>query len=147
MNLAMLSADLKREEGYSPTVYKDTEGLWTVGHGFLVDPSRHGCGLTPAECDMILHHRIQAVVADLRSRLPWFPEAPEQVQRALANMAYQLGVAGVMRFAKTLELLRLRKYEDAAREALDSKWAEQTPARARRIADLFRQAAWDERIG
>lgn len=145
MNLALLSADLKRDEGYSPTVYKDSEGLWTVGIGFLVDPTRHGCGLTPVECDLILHHRIAIVHGDLSNRLPWLPEAPEPVQRALMNMAYQLGVVGLMRFTETLELLRKRKYEDAARESLDSAWAVQTPARAQRMADLFRQAAWDQR--
>lgn len=56
----------------------------------------------------------------------------------MANMAYQLGVSGVLRFRKMLEALRAGDREKAAEEALDSAWATQTPERAQRVARLIR---------
>jgi len=63
---------------------------------------------------------------------------PPDVRRALLNMAYQLGVSGLLNFSKMLTALQAGDREEAAREALDSLWAKQTPNRARRVALLLR---------
>ena len=60
-------------------------------------------------------------------------------QRALANMAFNLGMPTLQRFSRMLRALEAGEYEAAAREALDSRWARQVGARAERIAELFRE--------
>ena len=52
-------------------------------------------------------------------------------------MAYQLGVNGVGNFSKMLNALESGDRETAAIEALDSKWATQTPERAERVANMI----------
>jgi len=67
----------------------------------------------------------------------WWQALLESQRRALGNMAFQLGIAGLMKFRKTLRYLQEGNYPAAATEALDSKWAEQTPERATRVAELL----------
>jgi lysozyme len=53
-------------------------------------------------------------------------------------MAYQMGVDGVLKFKKMMIALQAENYEAAYKEALNSKWAQQTPERAQRVALLIR---------
>lgn len=140
MDRQQLRADLIRDEGWSPYVYDDTLGFATIGYGFLVDP-RRTAGLPRDVADFWLDKHIDATVQLLRARWPAWDRQPEEVQRATANMAYQLGVSGLMGFRKMLAALEAGDRPEAARQALDSRWArDQTPARAKRIASLIRGA-------
>ena len=69
-------------------------------------------------------------------------QLPTDIRVALSNMAYQLGASGVMRFRKMVAAFKAGDFAEAAREALDSKWAKQdTPNRAKRVAALIAGAA------
>ncbi|WP_414717526.1 hypothetical protein [Steroidobacter sp.] len=57
-------------------------------------------------------------------------------------MAYQLGTNGVTNFKRMCAALRIRDYSAAAIEMLDSTWAKQTPARAKRMAEIMRTEEW-----
>lgn len=122
-----------------PHAYQDTLGYWTVGYGFLVD-ERRGAGIPKVVADFWLDHEIEARWKALAHALPWLPDEPEPVQRAVQNMAYQLGVRGMLNFRRMIAALQAGNYAEAAREALDSTWARQTPNRARRVAALIRSA-------
>lgn len=131
--------DLVRDEGFEPLAYRDHLGKLTIGIGFLIDPDEPGRIEMPrAVANLwmleILNERRQA----LDKAIPWWAELSDGRQRALLNMAYQLGVAGLLKFRKTLILLQASEWAVAAEEALDSRWARQTPARAERISDLLK---------
>jgi len=132
-----LIEDLKTDEGWSPTVYKDTEGYDTIGYGFLVDVRRGG-GLPKRIAEQWLEYAAQRRWWALCSKKPFLLEMPEHVQRAVGNMAYQLGVNGVIGFRNMLAALERFDFDTAAREALASRWATQTPRRAERVARLMR---------
>jgi len=85
----------------------------------------------------LLAHDIGVAEAGLDRRWPWWRDLPEPWQRALINMAFQLGVGGLAGFRRMLAALRQRDGPGAMREALDSVWATQTPERAARVAALF----------
>lgn len=138
MNLAALKEDLIEDEGFSKHVYKDNLGYWTVGFGFCIDDRRKDCGLELEDCLVILDKKIQRIYNDFNRRLPWFHKLPDGRQRALCNMAYQMGVDGVMKFKKMMIALQHENYDAAYNEALSSKWATQTPDRAKRVALLIR---------
>lgn len=140
MDRAQLVEDLKHDEGWEPYPYRDTEGYLTIGYGFLVDPNKPP-GMPRSIGEIWLTHNVDQLYRAVRLSLPWFDSAPEPVQRALCNMAYQLGVSGLLGFKKTLLLIERGRYYEAADEALDSLWAKQTPNRARRVAGLIRSAA------
>ena len=128
---------LKEDEGWSPYVYKDTLGFDTIGYGFLVD-ARKGQGLPKTIAEAWLIRLITDDREELLTRLPWIEDQPENVQIALSCMCYQLGINGLVRFQRMLKALFDGDREQAAFEALNSKWASQTPERAKRMAKLLR---------
>ena len=132
-----LIEDLKQDEGWSPSAYKDHLGFLTIGYGFLIDERRGGEVPKPiAEAWLTFAASIRwNQLVDIH---PWMQDQHEDVQRALGNMAYQLGVAGVGKFRNMLAALQEGDREEAAVHALDSTWSDQTPARANRVATLIR---------
>lgn len=133
-----LRADLIREEGVILHAYQDSLGLWTLGCGRLIDKSRGG-GITEAEAMYLLDNDITRVGQALNEKLPQFRLYPEIVRRALLQMAFQLGVSGLLAFKQMIAALDAEDYQAAATAALDSRWARQTPARAARVSALIRE--------
>lgn len=134
---------LSRDEGRKHCVYRDHLGFWTVGVGFLVDDRKPGAGLRDEEIDFILANRVALIESDLSRRYPWFVLLNEARRGALVNMAFQLGVTGLAGFRNMLTAIGEKRWADAERHALDSKWAQQdTPERARRVARQIRTGEW-----
>lgn len=132
-----LLSDLKGDEGWNPFAYEDQLGYTTVGYGFNID-RRSGEGLSPEDGEIILARKAENHWNSLVKAIPWITNQPEDIQRALANMSYQLGTSGVLRFSIMLDALKRGDRETAAVNALYSEWAKQTPERAERIANLIR---------
>lgn len=131
-----LIEQLDRDEGRIRHAYQDHLGFWTIGVGILID-ERKGGGLDDEEIDWLLNRRIEKARASLVKRLPWVSQLDKARQDGLVNMAYQMGVDGVLGFPKMLAALQSQRWREAERQALDSKWSKQTPERARRIARQF----------
>lgn len=136
-----LTKQLRRDEGVKRSAYQDHLGFWTIGVGRLVD-ARKGGGLRDSEIDMLLANDIADRVKALSEAIPWFDDLTEARQGALLNMAFQLGTAGLLAFATTLAHVRAGRYQDAAAAMLKSKWAQQTPMRAMRIAQQMEDSQW-----
>lgn len=144
--IAQLRLDLIREEGRRLDVYYDTERKLTVGIGHLVvrgdaefgKPEGHM--ITEKRCQELFEHDVARTVSGLQTALPWLADQPQDVQRALTNMAFQMGVAGVLAFKNTLMYIRRKDYATAYTNGLQSKWAKQTPARANRVLTLIKNA-------
>ena len=132
-----LVEDLKLDEGWAASAYQDHLGYWTIGYGFLID-GRKGGELPKKIGEQWLHHAVSTRWWALCEQQPFLLHQPEDVQRAVGNMCYQLGVNGVLRFKKMLSALAAGDREKAADEALDSTWAKQTPNRAMRVSNLLR---------
>lgn len=132
-----LRQDLKSDEGWRPFAYQDHLGFWTIGYGFLIDQRRGGEIPMPI-AEAWLTYAVTERWNQFVSKFPWLDDQPEAVQRALGNMAYQLGVGGVSNFKNMLKALQAGDRAGAAAAALDSRWATQTPKRARRVAALIR---------
>jgi lysozyme len=139
VNTDALLDTLKGDEGWSPYVYNDTEGFATVGYGFLID-ARKGVGLPRPVAEFWLRYAVNERLEALSKRWPAFASQPEDVQQALGNLAYNIGVAGVLGFAKMLGALERGDRKEAAEHLLDSKYATQVPNRAGRVARLLRGA-------
>lgn len=131
-----LRDQLQRHEGWVPHAYRDHLGFWTIGYGRLVDPARGG-GISQEEGALLLSNDIERVVRSLHDRIPWFARLPSRKKQALSNMAFQLGVNGLLGFRRMLKAVQHQNWSAARREALDSRWAKQTPARAQEIADML----------
>ena len=137
-----IAKQLKSDEGFRRTVYQDHLGYWTIGVGRLVDPGRPGSGLRDDEIEHMLRNDIEDRIMALGNAFPWFVELDEARQGVLVNMAFQLGMTGLRGFVTTLDLIAKRRYAEAAAQMLKSKWAQQTPARAARLAEQMKTGKW-----
>ena len=138
-----LTAQLRSDEGIKATAYQDHLGFLTIGVGRLIDSRKPGAGLRPDEIDYLLKNDIEDRVQALTKALPMlFPKLDEARQGVLVNMAFQLGTSGLLGFKSTLALIAAGKYTEAAEQMLKSKWATQTPARAKRLAEQMKTGEW-----
>lgn len=137
MDRSKLQAELTRDEGKVPYVYKDSLGYDTIGIGHLVD-KRKGGKLSEAAISFIFNEDVDEAVADLDKALPWWREMTDARQRVLVNMRFNLGLQGLLSFKNTLAMMQKGDYEGAAKGMLNSKWATQVGQRAIRLADMMR---------
>lgn len=142
-------------EAFRSCVYKDSKGYWTVGIGFLVDDRVKGAGLSREEAGVILNMRLEKLYFQiLPQKLPWIFDLSLPRQAVLVDMAYNLGVAGLLGFKKMLAALGIAAsarspmnrdafIAQAVAEMLDSKWArEDVPNRAARLAKQMATNTW-----
>lgn len=126
---------LKPEEGYRQFPYKDTVGKITIGYGFnLTD-----IGLYPEESEFMLKFRTHKALTDVLSHLPWSQSLTEGRRVVLTDMAYNLGIGGLMAFKTFLGALESMDYDKAADAMLNSLWAKQVGNRAIKLSDMIRK--------
>jgi len=132
---------LRRDEGESPTCYQDHLGYWTIGVGRMID-ARKGGGLRPDEVAYLLNNDIISRREALKDALPFFAELSSARQGVLINMAFNMGVAGLLKFKQMLAAVEAQHWGIAAKEMLDSNWARQVPKRAVRLASQMETNLW-----
>lgn len=136
MNRERLQHQLLTDEGLRLKPYRCTAGRLTIGVGRNLDDR----GITREEALLLLENDITDFWSRLRTALPWVEAAPEGVQEALLNMAFNLGLDGLLGFRQTLSLLAARDYAGAAAAMRASKWARQVGQRAERLAEMVAAA-------
>jgi len=141
---SLLRARLQVNEGLRLTVYDDAtgkpitkgsvvKGFPTIGYGCRVDEP-----ILEAEAGRMLDARMDAKIVETDARFPWVVSLDPTRRSVIYEMAYQMGVAGLAKFTRTLALIRRGEYEAGAAAMLQSKWARvQTPARAQRLSRIM----------
>ncbi len=128
---------LEQEEGVVRHAYQDSRGFLTIGIGVNIDP--RGPGLTDDEVFYLFHNRTEPLIGKLDAHMPWWRSLSENRQLALLDMAFQMGVEGMMGFGNMLAMMQAGLYQQAAQEGMDSVWARETPERARRVTARIAQ--------
>ena len=137
--MSQIVQDLVRDEGFEAFAYRDHLGKLSIGIGFLIDPDEPGRIEMPrVVADLWMIEILKERRRALDTAIPWWRDLSDGRQRALLNMSYQLGTAGLLKFKIMLVRLASADWDAAASEALDSLWARQTPARAKRIYELLK---------
>jgi len=136
MDKKQLTKELRRDEGVVPFAYQDHLGYWTIGVGRLIDKKKGG-GLSDAEIDFLLSNDIDRFEKQIIDALPWYSGLDDVRQRVLVNMAFNLGIAGLLGFKNTLAMIERGDYAGAAKGMLASKWATQVGERAKRLATMM----------
>ena len=119
-------------EGFRSEMYICPAGRLSIGYGYNLE-----AGMSEREARALMILKYEEIFTGL-TRHAWWESLSDGRQRALAEMAYQLGAAGLLRFQRMLSAIEAGDFDSAADEMLDSQWAEQTPSRARHCADLMR---------
>lgn len=129
--MSKLIDQLKRHEGIRLKPYRCTAGVLSIGYGRSLETK----GITLYEAEILLNHDVGAVVSSLKNELIFWERLDHVRQEALINMAFNIGVTGLMKFKKTLSMIAGGDYLDASIEMLDSKWAIQVPKRAKELSE------------
>lgn len=134
MNKAKLAEQLKKHEGIKLKPYTDTVGKLTLGIGRNLEDK----GITEQEALFMLNNDVDYFYNKLCQRIGWMKTLNDARQNVLVNMAFNLGIAGLMSFKKMLLACEHGNFKIAATEMLSSKWAEQVGYRANELAEQMR---------
>ena len=125
---------IKHHEGFRSRVYKCTEGYDTIGYGFAIKDLE----LDEDLAEEILLRKLEKLIKRVRNKFDWLDSVPHEVQGVIVEMSYQMGLSGVSKFKKALHAMLMFQWKLAATELLDSRWAKQTPNRAKELSDIIR---------
>jgi lysozyme len=131
-----IAASLKVEEGYRAHCYICTAGAHTVGYGRNIDADG-GIGISEDEAEYLLRNDIQRTIEECK-QWDWFDDLDPNRQSVMVQLCFQLGRPRLSNFKRMLTALAKQDYETAAIELLDSRFAEQVPERANRLAEKMR---------
>lgn len=134
MNKVKLAEQLKKHEGLRLKPYIDTVGKLTLGIGRNLEDK----GVTEQEALFMLNNDVDYFYSKLCQRIDWMKNLDDARQNVLVNMAFNLGITGLMTFKKMLLACEHGNFKIAATEMLNSKWAEQVGYRANELAEQMR---------
>ena len=142
MNMDRLLESVKKHEGYRNKVYLDTLGKRTVGVGHLCVEDFWEDDKEYEEKFLmdILKKDLQEAIKGARELMEEKDclEIDDKAEEILIEMVFQLGKTGVSKFKNMWKALSELNYVGASYEMLDSKWAKQTPNRAKDMAQIMK---------
>jgi len=141
MNRDKIIKMLSLHEGRVPHAYQDSLGYWTIGVGHLID-KRKGGRLPEHIIDALLDWDAGEKWQELLRRAPWVEDLDDVRQAVLLDMAFNLGVTGLLKFKNTLKAVRAGDWDAAAAGMMNSLWAKQVKTRAVRLAHMMRTGEW-----
>lgn len=147
---------LQIDEGLKLTVYKDTEGYWTVGIGHLLS-KKPSVDIAKSVLDSQIGRTTNGTITDAEARKLFQTDVDKAIQQiklnstlapiyaayddtrkqALINMVFQLGIDGAAGFKNSLTLVKTGSYSQALTNLRKSKWYSQTPKRAERVIQVL----------
>jgi len=133
INRDAMVRQLRLHEGERLKPYRCTAGKLTIGVGRNLEDR----GITAAESAMLLANDIADMERELQRALPWVTRLDDVRQRVLLDMAFNLGIVGLLNFKRTLAAVQAGQYQQAATMMLDSRWAGQVGQRAERLSRMM----------
>lgn len=141
-------------EGLRLQVYKDTLGIDTIGIGRNLEdrgiskeeldwmdyPSIdhvYEWGITEADAVYLAQNDVQIVEDELLNAHPCLDRLDSVRQLVLIDMAYNMGVPRLCLFKKMWSAIHVDDFVTAAKEMLDSRWANQVKGRATKLANAM----------
>ena len=138
-------------EGLRLQVYKDTLGIDTIGIGRNLEdrgitkeeldwmdiPSMDAVyeyGITEADAMYLAKNDVQIVEEELVRAHPCVDKLDAVRQLVLVDMAFNMGVPRLSKFKKMWNAVHENKFDIAAKEMLDSRWAVQVKSRSTKLA-------------
>ena len=137
--LAALKAELRQDEGLRLLAYQDAGGVWTIGYGHTGPGVRKGLLRNEPQADAQLAADIAKAESDCARYLAWWGKLDDARQEVLANLAFNLGIAGLLKWHHMLTAVEAGDYTRAAADMLATEpWCSQVGKRAERLAGLMR---------
>ena len=142
-------------EGLRLQVYKDTLGIDTIGIGRNLEDRGitkeeldwmdipnidvvYEMGITEADAVYLATNDVQIVEEELVRAHPCVDSLDAVRQLIVIDLAFNMGVPRLNKFKNMWAAIENEDYPTAAKEMLDSRWAEQVKGRATRLSDIMR---------
>ena len=144
MDIEKLREEIEYDEGSVNKIYLDHLGLATFGIGHLVTEWDEeygwevGTPVSEDRCIAAFDSDIKNVLSDCNKLYSDFDELPEEVQRIIANMMFNMGRPRLSKFKGMKRGVDARDWNAAADEMVDSKWYRQVTKRADRLVERMR---------
>jgi len=144
MDLNKLQAELEIDEGCMYEIYLDHLGYATFGIGHLVlesDPEygwEVGSSVDTVRVHETFESDIETVLSDCNKLYSDFEDLPEEAQRVIANMMFNMGRPRLSKFKGMKRGVDARDWNAAADEMVDSAWYRQVTNRADRLVERMR---------
>ena len=144
MNIEKLREELEIDEGCKYEIYLDHLGYPTFGIGHLItdDYPEYGWEVG-ASIDTVRVHEafesdIEGVLSDCSKLYSDFGDLPEEAQRVIANMMFNMGLTRLSKFKGMKRGVDAKNWNQAADEMVDSRWYHQVTNRANRLVERMR---------
>lgn len=139
---------LKRHEGLKLHTYVCPSGKLTIGYGHNLTDNpvwglQRGDKVSARQAEDLLKRDMVAVARELDGKIPWWRSFNEPRQATILNLAFNMGVSGLMEFQKMLAALRQADYGKASEEMIDSAWYGQVGVRADELVKQMRTGEWE----
>jgi lysozyme len=147
MDIDKLREELKRDEGCVHSVYLDHLNLKTVGIGHLLTEWDEeydkpvGTEVSEERVNELFAKDIGVTIEECKVLYEHFDDLPEEAQRIIANMMFNLGRPRLSKFKKMREAVMDANWIEAAIQMEDSLWAKQVPNRAERLCERMRNVS------
>lgn len=144
-------------EGCCSCAYIDSTGHPTIGVGYLLTPSRSselssvganynsivsgGEELNTQQISQLFGNHLSTAVSAAQSIFPNFNSLGGNAQKALVDMAYNLGQGGLNQFTGLKNAITSGNYAGAAAAAQDSLWCKQVKTRCTDVMNLLQNGA------
>ena len=144
MDMVKLRWELESDEGVKYEIYNDHLGYATFGIGHLIldsDPeygSEVGTPVSESRVIEAFESDIVQVLSDCETLYPDFESLPEDAQRIIANMMFNMGRPRLSKFKGMKRGVDSRDWNAAADEMVDSAWYKQVTNRAERLVTRMR---------
>jgi GH24 family phage-related lysozyme (muramidase) len=139
MNIDELRQEIQNDEGRVNSVYLDHLNLPTVGIGHLIKESdpEHGLPvgtvIDDERINELFDQDIKVTLSECEQLYGNFNDLPEEVQKILANMMFNLGRPRLSKFRKLCKAVADRNWQECAVQMEDSRWHKQVTNRANRL--------------
>ncbi len=156
INRDKLTSQLIKHEGKRTKVYKDSEGIPTIGVGFnlkradaksLIDSLKLNyedvlagkSELSDEQIGELLRHDIEMAITDCKSVVKNFDSLSDVRKRVLVDMMFNLGKSRFSDFKKMLAAVEASNFEEAAKQMKNSKWCGQVKVRCDTLCLMIRE--------
>ena len=139
MNIDELRQEIQNDEGRVNSVYLDHLSLPTIGIGHLIKESDPEYGLPVGtvvddeRVNELFDQDIKVTLYECEQLYGNFNDLPEEVQKILANMMFNLGRPRLSKFRKLCKAVADRDWQECAVQMEDSRWHKQVTNRANRL--------------
>ena len=150
VNVKQVYEEIASDEGKILHKYLCSESHPTVGIGHKVlntDPeanlpihdaygevSEDEC-ISEERCFELFEQDVEIAINGCKSIYTNWDKLPQEMQHILVNMCFQLGQGGLSKFKNMNDGVEKEMWGMVSLDMMDSRWAQQTPERAKRLRD------------